>query len=709
MENDGKPSLKRRLKNLIIGRDLDLADKSIFHKISLIAFFAWVGLGADGLSSSCYGPAEAYLALGEHSYLAVFVALASALTITTISLSYAQIIELFPTGGGGYIMASKLLSPTLGMVSGCALLIDYVLTIALSLASGADAVFSFLPVEWRGFRLGFAVLGVVVMTLLNLRGVKESIVTLVPIFMTFVITHVLVLGYGLLSHLTDILPVVERLTMEVGAAKSELGMAGLMFILFRAYSMGAGTYTGLEAVSNGLPILREPKARTGKRTMMYMAISLSLTVVGLILAFLLFRVSAQPGKTLNAVLFESITQGWPRPWGYYFVLLTLVSEALLLYVAAQAGFVDGPRVLANMALDRWMPNRFALLSDRLVTQNGILLMGGLSLILMLATDGAVDLLLVLYSINVFITFVLSQLGMVRHWWTHRGRAGHWKKKLAVNGVGLALTSFILATVVIVKFDEGGWVTVLITSGLIVMAWLIKRHYRRTGQLLRGLEVLVKTVETDSRLLLPPPTGPQAQPRYDPQSRTAVILVNGYNGLGLHTVLNVLRLFGNEIRSFLFVQVAVVDAGVFKGPEEIEKLKAGINKDLDRYLDLMRGHGCWAEARLTLGIDVVHEVMQLVPSIKERYPRAVFVGGQVVFENDSIFTRLLHNYVTFSLQRQLYFQGIPFVILPIRVWKPARERARRLFSRFRKPDSPSGRPAGDRSSGRSGAAPGQPRS
>jgi len=160
MSESSRLSPWRRLRRAVIGDSISLADQSLFHKLSLIAFFAWVGLGADGLSSSCYGPAEAYLALGKHTFLAVFVALGTALTIFVISAAYSQIIELFPSGGGGYIVASSLLSPKVGMVSGCALLIDYVLTITLSVASGADAVFSFLPASWQPWRLCVAIAGV---------------------------------------------------------------------------------------------------------------------------------------------------------------------------------------------------------------------------------------------------------------------------------------------------------------------------------------------------------------------------------------------------------------------------------------------------------------------------------------------------------------------------------------------------------------------
>ena len=651
------------LRELFLGRKLNPDDAGIFHHLSLIAFFAWVGLGADGLSSSCYGPAETFLALGHHTHLAFFVAVASALTVFVISASYSQIIELFPTGGGGYVVASKLLSPAVGMVSGCALLIDYVLTITLSIASGADAVFSFLPGEWFGYRLVFAVAGVLVLTIINLRGVKESVMALVPIFMLFLVTHALGLGWGIAGHLAHAPEIAAGIGADISAAHSELGFMGLALLMLRAYSMGAGTYTGIEAVSNGLPILREPKVATGRRTMTYMAVSLSVTVFTLIIAYLLFGVAEEHGKTLNAVLFESITRDWGG-YGRAFVLVTLASEAALLFVAAQAGFLDGPRVLANMAQDRWFPTKFAMLSDRLVTQNGILLMGGAGLILMLATRGSVDLLIVLYSINVFITFVLSQLGMVRHWWTVRrsGAASGWRHKLAINGLGLALTGFILVSVTVVKFFEGGWVTILVTGALVALALLVRAHYDRIGAMLRQLDGLVDAAEAECAH----EAHPDALAPFDPNAKTAVLLVNGYNGLGLHTLLGVLRTFGGDYRNFVFMQIGMVDAGVFKGAGEIDRLKAHINGQLDRYVSFMTRQGYHAQGVSAIGIDVVEEICALAESVRDRYPRAVFFGGQIVFPQESVWTRMLHNYVVFAVQRRLYRRGAPFVIMPVRV-------------------------------------------
>ena len=661
-----EPTIKQTLKNLFIGKSRSPRDGRIFHKLSLIAFFAWVGLGADALSSSCYGPQEAFLTLGQHTYLAIFVAAASALTIFVISASYSQIVELFPTGGGGYLVASKLLSPGLGMLSGCALLIDYVLTIAVSIASGADAICSLLPLEWQKYRLYFAVSVVVVMSLLNMRGVKESVLPLVPIFLAFLLTHIFIILYAIFTHLPNLTEVATSTGSDIQSSISEVGFWGMIFIIVRAYSMGAGTYTGIEAVSNGIPVLREPRVETARHTMRYMAVSLAFMVLGLTLGYLIYGVSLEPGKTLNAVLFEKATAGWGTNYAVVLIFVALVSEACLLFVGAQSGFLDGPRVLANMALDRWFPTRFSALSDRLVIQRGILIMGGLSLVIMILSRGSVRFLVVLYSINVFITFALSQLGMVRHWWIYRFNVRGWLRKLFINGIGLALTASILALMIVFKFFEGGWITLLITGTLVVLAVLIRRHYRNVRLLLSRLDGLVDKPEFSEAGLLSGQPATGTEPKMDPNGRTAVLLVGGFNGMGLHTLFNIMRLFGGVFRNFVFLQIGVIDVGNFKGTQEVGRLEAQTKGDVDRYVKLVKRNGLYAEGICEIGVDVVAEVMKITPKIIERFPGAMFFGGQLVFEKDSFMLRLLHNHIVFALQRRLYHQGIPFVILPIRV-------------------------------------------
>ncbi len=648
------------LKSALFGRARSLADHDLFHKVSLIAVFAWVGLGADGLSSSCYGPEETFKALGVNIHLSLFVALASVVTIIAICASYSQIISLFPSGGGGYLVASKLLSPTAGVVSGSALLIDYVLTITISVASGTDALFSLLPPEWASWKLAAGLAGIIGLTLINLRGVRESVMLFVPVFFLFVLTHGFVIIYVLATHAAGLGSVATDTIHEVRTVSGQLGWFGLFAVLLKAYSMGAGTYTGIEAVSNGLPILREPRVKTGRRTMTYMGISLAVTVAGLLLAYLVFRVTPEEGKTLNAVLFERMTASWSPAIGHNFVLVTLVSEAALLLIAAQAGFLDGPRVLANMAIDRWLPARFANLSDRFVTQNGILLMGGAALLMLVVTHGSVALLVVLYSINVFITFTLSQLGMVRHWWSHRHTAPAWRRRLAVNGFGLLLTTFILISLTVVKFFEGGWVTLVVTGILVAAAFGIRRHYRRIGRQLGRLDELLPAD------IAATPAASDTPPTLIPDARTAVVLVNGYNGLGLHTLLNVPRVFGDTFRNYVFVQVGVVDAGNFKGADELAALREKTEADAQRYVSVARSRGYAADAVTAIGTDPVDEILRLARDLRDRHPHAVFFAGQLSFERETRFSRWLHNHTVFILQRRFFLGDLPFVILPVRV-------------------------------------------
>ncbi len=256
----------KNIKEVLIGKPRDIHDPKLFHKISLIAFMAWVGLGADGLSSSAYGPDEAFRSLLQHPEMAVLLALATAMTVFIISYAYSRIIEHFPSGGGGYVVATKLLGPSFGVVSGCALLVDYILTITVSIASGADQIFSFLPMVWLSWKVPVEAIAILLLVVLNLRGVKESITVLVPIFLLFLCTHITVLITALINHVQDIPHIAAVTSLNLHHDVSTLGMLGMFFIFARAYSRGAGTYTGIEAVSNGIQMMREPRVPTAKRT-----------------------------------------------------------------------------------------------------------------------------------------------------------------------------------------------------------------------------------------------------------------------------------------------------------------------------------------------------------------------------------------------------------------------------------------------------------
>lgn len=657
-------SILSAARQLVIGKSRDPLDPKIFHHVSLAAFLAWVGLGADGLSSSCYGPEEAFVTLGAHSHLAVFLAIAMVVTIGVISASYSQIISLFPSGGGGYLVATSLLGKGAGVVSGSALVVDYAMTIAMQVAACVAALCSLAPraIPQRE-QLVLSLVLLVAMVVLNLRGVKESVLVLLPIFILFLVTHALLIAFGIGSHVAAMPEVVAATARETRETWTSLGAIGTLALFLRAFSMGGGTYTGIEAVSNGLQILREPRVKTGRRTMVYMGTSLALTAGGLILCYLLAGVHRVPGRTLNAVLTEKLaTEAFgPGSLAGAILMMTLVAEGALLLVGGQAGFLDGPRVLSNMAIDSWVPHRFSLLSDRLVTQNGILVMGGAAFGILLYTGGSIDVIVVMYSINVFLTFSLSQLGMCVHWWQVRHEDPLWRRHISINGFGLTLTATLLVATVAMKFRAGGWVTVLITGSLVVVCVLVRHHYSSIRLYLKRTDDVLTTLKA------PKANGSGVLPKIEPPKRgtpTAVFLVSGFNGLGMHSFLNVQRYFPGYFRHCIFLSVGVVDSASFKGAKEMENLRRETERDLVRYVEFARGNGLAAEHHRSVGTDLLDELVDLCRQVRDDWDRPIFFMSKLVFPKENALNRLLHNQTPFALQRRLQMEGMHSVIMPI---------------------------------------------
>ncbi len=647
------------LKRAVLGAPRDLRDPKTYHSLSLVAFLAWVGLGADGLSSSSYGPEEAFRALGSHTYLALALAVATALTVVLIATAYSRIIEAFPFGGGGYVVATKLLGPRAGVVSGSALLVDYVLTISVSIASGCDQVFSVLPPEFRKWKLVAATTVLGLFVVLNLRGVKESVTVLTPIFGLFLVTHAVMIFGGIGSHVDDI----PRVAGSLGDGWSEgyrtLGLAGMAALFMRAYSMGGGTYTGIEAVSNGLQIMRAPKVQTAKRTMLLMAVSLALCAGGILIGYLLFDVTPVHGKTLNAVLLERFAGDWAPggvPLGRIYIVVTLGSAAALLFVAAQAGFIDGPRVMANMAQDHWVPHRFGQISDRLSMQNGVLVMAAAALATLLYTGGDVTALVTMYSINVFLTFSLSQFAMLRYWKARPADAGR-RGGLILHGAAFVLCAGILAGTVYEKFGEGGRITVVVTGAVVALCFLVRSRYRRVSENLNRLNAILDLVP--KRADGPPPSVDRASP-------TAVVLVGGFSGLGIHALFSIRKLFGTHFRNVVFVGVGVIDSAAMSGVEEVELVRERTEEGLRKYVDLAQRLGFAAESRSALATEVVPDAARICTEVCRDYPKAVVFAGKLVFERERWYHRLLHNETAYTIQRELQFGGVSCMVLPVRV-------------------------------------------
>ena len=677
-------SVLSRVRRAVFGAPKDVKDPHAFHKLALVALLAGVGLGADGLSSSAYGPDEAFRALGEHTGLAVFLAVATAATVFIISYGYSRIIEQFPSGGGGYLVASKILGPRVGVASGAALLVDYVLTITISIASGADAIFSFLPVGWQGYKLLAAFGGVALLMVMNLRGVKESVTSIAPIFGLFILTHVLLLVVAIGGHLGSLPTVTADVRANLSQTTSTLGIVATLQLFMRAYSLGGGTYTGIEAVSNGVAMMREPRVETAKRTMVLMSVSLAVTAGGILLSYLLMRAAPVEGKTMNAVLLERVFSGWSVGGvglGRGLVVVALVSEGALLFVAAQAGFLDGPRVMANMATDSWLPHRFSALSERLTMRNGVLLMGGAAAAALLYTGGNVGRLVVMYSINVFVTFLLSNVAMTVLWTKKRHQDPTWKRHLPAHVLAAVLCALILVVTVVEKFAEGGWLTLLITSGLVALCFLIKRHY---GLVVRA----IKRLDHE----LPGPEEPHGAGLYDgapgdlaaepdASKPVAIVFVGGYGGLGRHAMLTLLRMFPDHFKGVVFVSIAVVDSDSFKGVEEVAALEKRTQDNLAAYQRFATALGLASTTAYAVGTEVAVEAEGLARQLMKRYPKGLVVAGQIIFEEDTAWNRLLHNETAFLIQRRLQHDGIPMVVLPVQLDLEATRQERPPVSRL----------------------------
>jgi amino acid transporter len=432
-------------------------------------------------------------------------------------------------------------------------------------------------------------------------------------------------------------------------------------VFLRAYSMGAGTYTGIEAVSNGLQIMREPKVQTGRRTMTLMAISLAVTASGLLVLYLLFHARPVEGKTMNAVLLNEFAGGWKIGQyhiGYSYVVLTLAAEAALLVVAAQAGFIDGPRVMSSMAMDSWLPHRFAQLSSRLTISNGVLLMGGAALATLLYTRGNLVALVTMYSINVFVTFSLSQLGMFRMWLSERGEGR--RRGLAVHGVALALCAGILTGIIYEKFAIGGWVTIAVTGAVVWGCFVIRKHYQYVQHNLERLNSIMEALPS-SAVTKPPPI--------DRKKPTAVLLVGGYGGMGVHALLTIQKLFPGHFRNIIFVSIGVIDAATMKGVQEVDRLREQTKESLRNYVELAHRFGLAAESRLAIGTDVLDEGEELCSSIAAEFPKALFFLGKLIFERERFYQRILHNETAYQLQRRLQFAGLNTMVLSVRVLEP----------------------------------------
>ena len=454
------------LKRWIVGTPMSLAQASHerLSKIVALAVFS-----SDAMSSVAYATEEILLILvlaGTAAiHLAVPLAIAIAGLLLIVAVSYQQTIHAYPSGGGSYIVARANLGSTAGLVAAAALLIDYVLTVAVSVAAGVAALTSAVPVLLT-HRVALGVGFVALIAFANLRGVRESgRVFAVPTYV-FIATFAVLVGVGLYRTLRgDLQP--------LPAHAAEASTALTWFLMLRAFSSGCTALTGVEAISNGVPAFKPPESRNASITMGWMAGILGGLFLGITVLAWALRVTPVADETVVSQIARAL---FGTGLFYY---LVQASTMLILVLAANTSFADFPRLSSLLSRDRYAPRQFGTLGDRLVFSNGILVLGGFAALLLVVFRGETHALIPLYAVGVFLSFTLSQAGMIRHWLTAGGPG--WRWRLAVNGTGAVVTGAVTLVIGATKFTHGAWMVVLLIPVLVMAFKAVHRHYEAVAE------------------------------------------------------------------------------------------------------------------------------------------------------------------------------------------------------------------------------------
>jgi len=454
-----------KLRHLVIGPPLPTQQisRERLNKVRGLASFS-----PDALSSIAYANQEIFLGLAAAGSAGLALSWPLGLAITglmvIVGLSYFQTISGYPNGGGSYVVARENLGTRAGLAAAAALLIDYVLTSAVSLTAGTEALASAFPALWP-HRVAVALGLLVVITALNLRGVRETGTLMAfPVYL-FLLVYLPMIVYGLV-----------RLVLEGPGSLQQVAPAATSpltaLLVLRTFAAGCTALTGVEAISNGVPYFKPPEARNAQQTLLAMVFFMALLFLGSIGLTQALAVIPGPQETILSALARRVVGSGPA---YYLVQFSTLA---VLAVASNTSFAGFPQLTSLLAHDGFLPHQFAALGDRLVLANGILFLSVASATLIVVFGGDTHALIPLFAVGAFLAFTLSQAGMVLHWLRERGRA--WRSKAAFNGFGALVTSVALVVIAIGKFAEGAWLTFLVIPLLVVGFEQIRRHYRRVS-------------------------------------------------------------------------------------------------------------------------------------------------------------------------------------------------------------------------------------
>lgn len=471
-----------RLKRILIGRPLKTHELS-HHKLNNLKALAI--LSSDALSSVAYGPEQILVVLATVGIVAFWyslpIALGVLILLIALILSYRQIIFSYPGGGGAYMVAKENLGTNFGLVAGGSLLVDYILTVAVSVSAGTDAITSAIPVLHE-HNVIIAVIIVIIITILNLRGLTESASVLAyPVYL-FVIALVVLIGVGAYQIFTGQTPEVHH--SPIGTPVMGISL----FLLLKAFSSGCSALTGVEAISNAIPNFKDPAPKNAAFTLVIMGTILAILFTGIVV--LTYWYGIAPSKT-ETVLSQLGSNIFGRNAFYYFIQAT---TALILILAANTGYSAFPLLAYNLAKDKFMPRAFFVRGDRLAYSNGIITLGVASIFLIILFQGVTESLIPLYAVGVFIPFSLSQTGMIMKW--IRTKPPGWKSKLAVNLIGALICYLILIIFFVTKFSSV-WMSLVFIPVSVLVFQKIHQHYVAVGDQLR-IDLSQKLIDMDLR-------------------------------------------------------------------------------------------------------------------------------------------------------------------------------------------------------------------
>jgi len=508
-----------RLKEFLIGKSLPTSASS--HE-RLNNFAALAVLSSDALSSVAYATEEILKVLvlaGSAAVLgdSIWIAGAIALLLLIITLSYQQTIRAYPSGGGAYIVAMSNLGVYPGLVAGASLMLDYVLTVTVSVASGVDALNSAVP-QLLPFKVSICLLFIFLVMLANLRGLRESgRIFMVPTYAFIISVFILILA-GFYHQATG------QIHASPPALKSAVEPISI-FLILRAFSQGCTALTGVEAISNGVPAFKPPESQNARTTMIYMGLILGTMFLGITHLANEYNIVPDPTgqQTVLSQLGHNILGNGPLY--YYLQFATL----LVLILAANTSYADFPRLSSLLARDGFMPRQLAMLGDRLVYSNGIILLSIFGAVLLIIFGGSVDRLISLYALGVFSSFTLSQAGMVRHWFRERGSG--WQPRAMMNGLGAITTAVVLLVILRTKFVAGAWIVVVAVPLLVSLFQAIHRHYQFVAE-----QVSIQEIG---------PRGYIPRPKVEVVTHPAVVVV-GQLHIGTVEALDYARSIADEI-------------------------------------------------------------------------------------------------------------------------------------------------------------------